>query len=257
MTIKLRHVSALTAVEQKPRANVRTVKTDIFALQPYPTGIRKVRTDVFKRTKILPDFTVEPKQTLLDKFNRSNMLNLTIDQVVFSTPMVNASDNYNTFLTMTVNESSRFRGSVELKYNRVGIKYLRPWLGLITPIEGIGSTHGYLETLQQEHGIYLTTEDVEDLPLENGVIQWKVASNSLYFLPGTTFPEQNSLTNLFSETRLDGFSYPPKQPLSSVFTKTRLEGFKERERDLSELFSKTRLSGFTKPKSLAELFGKN
>lgn len=169
----------------------------------------------------MSDFTKAPKQVLIDLINKDNNTSLTDQLISFGLPTAATGTNptRNTDLTISAIPGSGYRGSVDLKYNRVqlndfvGDKDLTFILGDATKLSDlIGEINALLT-------INLTEDDYQDVTLpafqgtanETHEVQLVASSDSIVYLGSLTIKikgEEIELGSVVTTRELSGLQAP-------------------------------------------------
>lgn len=166
------------------------------------------------------DFTKSAQQILIDLINESNATALTVADVTFSAPTVQASGNRNTGITITAVANSGYTGHRDLTYDRVDLAQVPGSRNKVFNIGSVTSALGLLPAINAAYGINLTADDVYDDamptfggtdPLETEVFVLRAKPTSLVYrgqLELTMDGNDVDLATLITVTELNGLNYP-------------------------------------------------
>ena len=111
------------------------------------------------------DISKLPQETLLDKYNAINAINVDYDEVVFAAPVVSAKPGYNTSATFTPKLLSKWLNGDTIYYNRIDIATVLNNPRVSIPRGTAVNISDTIATINTLFGINLRAEDYFDNPL--------------------------------------------------------------------------------------------
>jgi hypothetical protein len=185
-------------------------------------------------------YQLQSIDSLMQYINAKNpSANLVKGDLTFSNPKVVAgtwmegTTSKNTAIQLTAKPSAVYQGSKVFMYDRLNLASLASIAGVQIKANNPTSTYSILKQLRYFSGVDLTTDDVEDLPIQNDgngnltvVISAKttsvgwVGSVSLPVTAGGSFIDQD-LTN----PDLQGLNYPTNNPGTDIMSSVYLYGY--------------------------------
>lgn len=166
------------------------------------------------------DFTKSASQILIDLINESNATSLTVADVTFSAPVVEASGTRNTGITITAVANSGYTGFRDLTYDRVDLAAVPGSRSNVFHLGSAATAWDLLPAINAAYGINLTSDDVENDPMpafsgtdpqEAEPFTLRAKAGSLVYRGSVLLSIDGNdvdLATLITTTELNGLNYP-------------------------------------------------
>lgn len=160
------------------------------------------------------------QQILLELINHDNDIDFTLNELDFQTPEATQEHERNTRLLIKAHKPGRYRGEVEIFYNRVDIAEAFTELGLDHPEvapENSETLDAVLAALKSQYRLDLAVAEVADHVIDEDEVLLEIAAGSLAFTGSLVVKRITPTLDLDLAIEVDilnGFYAPGKIPPS-------------------------------------------